>query len=282
MIVYAGESVRAVEEPPITLAHANPFKGDERAVQQGAQLGKDLPDPFSGTYCDHHHGDFGVTAEELGPFTAAVGRSVDAEQRGGAGHAVTMQQIAHRHKGGHAVDAFLAAKADGQLGRFLQFLRKPDGTDLVGQQTGPLQGGEPGAIKLQRLIKHSFDARTVINGDRNERQILGQGQGTVGAQMMLEPESVDAPEQDAGRDLMARVQVDQSVSDECAATAVALTEIAGQLQAVLVHRRIPIIRPSAAAATPSTRLAITLAATLRRWRSSASRSVSNIQVENVV
>ena len=118
---------------------------------------------------------------------------------------------------------------------------------------------------------------TAISGRSSE-----QGQGTVGAQVVLEPEPLGAAQQDAGRDLVPPVQLDEGVRDEGAPASVTFAEVAGQLQAVGGHSCMPIRRPSAAAATPAARLAITLTAALACWRSSASRWVSSIQVENVV
>ena len=117
------------EEPPVTLAHLDPFEGGQRAAQQRAQLGQHLPDPVPGPHGDHHHRHLGVAAEEPGPFPPAARRAVHAEQRGGAGHAPAVQQVTDRHEGGHPVDPFLAAEIDGELA-------------LPGQV--PRAGGEPG------------------------------------------------------------------------------------------------------------------------------------------
>src|SRR5580692_6369519 len=108
------------------------------------------------------------------------------------------------------------------------------------------------------------------------------------------PESLGAAQQDAGGYRVPPVQVQQRVSGESAGPARArgplpLAEVAGELDRVrvrvhrgAVHRWAPISRPSAAAATPSTRLTAMLAITLPCWRSSAIRCVSSIQVEKVV
>ena len=98
---------------------ANPFKGDERAVPARRPAGKDLPDKdAAGTYCDRRRGSFGVTAEELGSFTAAVGpcrrRRAARSRRPRRDHAADHTH----HKGGRAIDLrFLAARTGGELRR---------------------------------------------------------------------------------------------------------------------------------------------------------------------
>jgi len=62
----------------------------------------------------------------------------------------------------------------------------------------------------------------------------------------FQPESLNAAQHDAGRDLVPAVQVDEGVGDECAVGTVALAEVAGQFDAVRVHCCAPITRPGAA------------------------------------
>ncbi len=105
--------------------------------------------------------------------------------------------------------------------------------------------------------------------------------------MAAGPEALGAAQQDARRDIMPPVQVEQRIGGEAAGRAPPLAEVAGELEAVrmpscAIHSWAPISRPSAAAATPRTRLTATLAIAATRLRSSAIRCVSSIQVENVV
>ena len=67
-------------------------------------------------------GDLGVAAEERGPLALAVRGAVDAEQRGRAGDAAPVQQVADGDERRHPVHALLAAEVDGQLGRLVQVL----------------------------------------------------------------------------------------------------------------------------------------------------------------
>lgn len=99
---------------------------------------------------------------------------------------------------------------------------------------------------------------------------------------MREAEPLHATQQDGYRDVVPLVEIEQCVGDGLPPAALALAEVRRQLQTVLVHQCTPIQRPSAAAATPIAKLATTLTAAGRCWRSSPSRCVSNIQVENVV
>ena len=97
-----------------------------------------------------------------------------------------------------------------------------------------------------------------VDRDRDQRQVLRQGQRPVGAQLVPGPESLGAAQQDARGDLVPPVQVQQRVGGEPAVGALALAEVAGELDSVLRSQLRPISRPSAAAATPSTRLTTTL------------------------
>ena len=105
-----------------------------------------------------------------------------------------------------------------------------------------LKGDEPRTGQLQHLTEHCFDVRACADCDRGQRQVLRQGQRAVGVLLSLKPESLDAAQQDAGRDLLPAVQVDEGVAERPALGAVPLAEITGQPDAVLVHGCAP-IRP---------------------------------------
>jgi hypothetical protein len=286
VLVAAGRRLRGGEALAVAFADADALEGEQRAVKQRAELGQDPADLLAWADGDDHHRDLGVPAEEGRPFAAAVRGAVDAEQCGGAVDASAVQQVADRDEGGHAVGPLLAAQVDGQLGCVGQGggaqVQGGGGSGGVGQQPGSLQGDQPGVVELDGLGENRLDAGAGVDRDRDQREVLGQGQGAVGAQVVLEPEPLGAAQQDAGRDLMPSVQLEQGVRDERAPASVTLAEVAGQLQAVGGHRCTPMRRPSAAAARPAARLAITLTAAWRCCRSSVSRWVSSIHVENVV
>ena len=81
---------------------------------------------------------------------------------------------------------------------------------------------------------------------------------------------------------MTAEQVQQGVGDEPAPDPVAFTEVHRQLEAVRVHARVPIHRPSGGGGDTQDQADDDLSAAERFWRSSVSRCVSNIHVENVV
>ncbi len=263
MVIGAGQLGRGGEQGAVPLAEADAFQGKQRPLQQRAEFGQHAADPPGRADGDDHHRDLGVPAEERGPFAAAVRGAVHAEQCGGPVEAATVQQVADRDEGRHPADPFLAAQVDGQLGCLIHVLGRPARVGDLGQQPGSLQSDQPGAVELDGRWQNGFDAGPGIDRDRDERQVLGQGQGAVGAQVMLEAKAFGAAKQDAGRDLMPPVQLDQGVRGERAPAAVAFAEVAGQLQAVGRHRCAPSRWPSPAAAMPSARLATTLTAAVR-------------------
>ena len=280
--VGAGQCVRSFDEFAVALAHAHPLQGDQRAAEQGAELGQHPTDPFPRAHRDDHHGDVGVRGEEPGPPALAVRGPVHAQQHGGPGHAAAVQQVTHRDERRHPIHPFLPAHVDRQLGRLVQLLGQHDRTDLVAQHPGPLQGHQAGVLHRPQLVEHRLDPRAGVHRNRHQRQVLGQAEQPVRPQVVFQPEALGAAQQDAGGELPLLEQVQLRVGEEPPVHALPLTEVGGELETVLVHSCIPIHRPTAAAATPATRLTARFATRCRTWRSSPSRWVSNIQVENVV
>src|SRR3954464_10217276 len=99
---------------------------------------------------------------------------------------------------------------------------------------------------------------------------------------MVRAEAGDAAQHDAGGHRALLEEIEQRVGDELVAAAQTFGEVGGQLEILVAHIRPPIVRPSHAATSPSTRLTTMLATAGCSWRSSLSRGVSSIQVENVV
>src|SRR4051812_47778210 len=99
---------------------------------------------------------------------------------------------------------------------------------------------------------------------------------------MVRAKAGDAAQHDAGGHGTLPIEIEKRVGDESVVAAKTFGEVGGQLEILVAHRRPPIDRPSHAAASPSTRLTTMLATAGRSWRSSPSRWVSSIQVENVV
>ncbi len=104
----------------------------------------------------------------------------------------------------------------------------------------------------------------------------------MGLKPLLGAETLGAAQQHAGLEAVAGEEVEQGVGEEGAARAVALAEVDGELEAVLVQSAPPMVRPSATAPIPSARLTTTLRTAAHDEPSSARRWVSSIQVEKVV
>ena len=96
----------------------------------------------------------------------------------------------------------------------------------------------------------------------------------------LLPEPLRPAAQDP--DAVALEHVDQRICEEPVADAIALAEVARELEAVHAHSRPPSSRPSHTASTPLARLSTRFSASARSSPSSPRRCDSNIHVENVV
>ena len=91
------------------------------------------------------------------------------------------------------------------------------------------------ALDRDHLLEHALDARSRVDRHRHQREILGQREYPIGTKVVLEPEPLRAPQHHAHLDLPAPVQVEQRVGDELVLGPVALAEVRGELQAVVVH-----------------------------------------------
>lgn len=100
--------------------------------------------------------------------------------------------------------------------------------------------------------------------------------------LVLGAEPFDAAQEDARLDLMGAIEIEQLVGEQLAVGAVALAEVGGELQAVLVHSDTPSLWPTVTEPRPSRRLIALFASARISSPSSRSRCVSNIHVENVV
>src|SRR5260370_15868884 len=112
--------------------------------------------------------------------------------------------------------------------------------------------------------------------------MLCRAQCRIAARLMVRAEAGDAAQHDAGGHRALAVEIEQRVGEEALVAAQTFGEVGRQLEVLVAHSRPPIHMPSQAAARPRTRLTTILATAGRSWRSSPSRWVSSIQVENVV
>jgi hypothetical protein len=117
----------------------------------------------------------------------------------------------------------------------VQGLGEFDGFVLAGHHASALERDEPVEAELLELVQRRLDTRARVDGDRHQRQVLRERQEAVGVQVLLGPEALDAAHDQAGLELVARVDLDERVGQEAAADAVALAEVGGELDAVLVH-----------------------------------------------
>jgi len=180
-----------------------------------AELGQDQPDPVAGSHRDDHDRDIGITVEELGVLAPPPGGAVGAAQDGSAGDAAPVQQFAGRLEGRNLVDTILAAEVHGQPGRLAGILAQPDRVYLTRQQPCPLGSDESGWRQRRHLAEHCLDTRPGVDRDRGR--------------------SLRTTQQNAGRHLLAAVQVDQGLARRLGAYLLSFVPVAGRDDAVLVH-----------------------------------------------
>ena len=98
----------------------------------------------------------------MGPPADAVDGAVDAEQRGRAGDAAAMEQVADRDKRRSATDLLLTPDVDRQLSGLVQLLRQRNRADLAGEQPGPLERDQ--AVALDGMTSSSrFSIRARVS-----------------------------------------------------------------------------------------------------------------------
>ena len=109
-----------------------------------------------------------------------------------------------------------------------------------------LQRHQPVEAQRVDLGEGGLDARAGIDRDGHERQVLGEGEQPVGAEVLLRAEALDAAHQQARLQVVAGVHGGQGVGEEPAVDAVALAEVDRQLQGVVAHSAAPSSRPAQA------------------------------------
>ena len=185
----------------------------------------------------------------------AVRRPVHAEQRGGAGDAAPVQQVADGHEGGDA-----GTRAPGGRGRWSAWSPRrpprsgdrPSMSPVSSRARSRVTSPAPSSRAVgssSPSIRGRLSTATAISGrssDRvSDRSVRSVAPGA---------EPLGAAQQNARRDLVPPVQVEQRIGGEAVAGGpLPLAEVAGELEAVRIHRCAihscaPISRPSAAAA----------------------------------
>ena len=107
----------------------------------------------------------------------AVRGPVHAEQRGGPGDAAAVQQVADGHEGRSPVHAFLAAEVDGEL-RLLVGPARLNVTAPMSPASSRARSRVTSPVPVIRAVGSTsgFDPLPGVDGDRDQRQVLRQGQ----------------------------------------------------------------------------------------------------------
>ena len=145
----------------------------------------------------------------------------------------------------------------------MQVLRQLDRPDLAPEQPRALQGDQSSMLQPAQLVDGVLDLRAVVHRDGDQRQVLGERQQRIGAQVVLQTEPGRAAQQNTGGDLPAAEQLQLGVGEKPASDSLSLAEVGCQLQAVLVQSAPPNARPAAAATSPAARLTARLVAAPR-------------------
>src|SRR6185437_1497812 len=120
------------------------------------------------------------------------------------------------------------------------------------EQSGALQRDQAVLGGGADLRQRRLDPRARVHRSQDHRQILGQAEQPVGLEHLVAAEALGAARQDAGGQAVALADRQQSVAEERAAGPVALREVRGELEAVLVHSAAPTACPRATAPKPTT------------------------------
>ncbi len=91
-------------------------------------------------------------------------------------------------------------------------------------------------LNRRHLLKEALNPRPGVDRHRDQGKILRKCQYAVGAEVMLQAEALRSAQHHADLDLLATVQVEQRIGEECLVGSVALAEVSRELEAVVVHR----------------------------------------------
>ena len=92
------------------------------------------------------------------------------------------------------VQPLVATEVDGQLRCLVELLGKRDGAQGSGDESDSLQRHQAAADCGSHRGENLVDPCPLVDGRRNERQILGQGQKPLRAQRVLDAEAFDRPQ----------------------------------------------------------------------------------------
>ena len=287
VLVGAGQLVRGRQQLPVALAHPHALERHQRLAQQLAELRQDPRDPLARAHRDDHHRHLARCAAKNRARARRPPRVPSTPSSAVApAIAAAVQKLADGHERRRVRRALPASHVDGQLGRLA---RAPSGSSTA--PTSPLSSRRarssvisPRRLIASTLLEQRLDPLARVDRDRHHRQIFGQRQQPVGAQVVQPPEALGAAQQHARLHAHARRRCPSSSSaEQPVGRAVALAEVRRELQAVLVHAlrsdRVP--ERGRADADREAEHDVDDRAS-RASPSSARRWVSSIHVENVV
>ena len=129
----------------------------------------------------------------------AVHGAVDAEQYGRAGHAVAVQERRRPPRRRAAAGTLVATDVDGQLRRRVRLARQPPRRGRAVSMRARSSVTRPCEGSFVDVRERRLDPRARVDGDRHEREVLGERQQPVGPQVVLGAEALDAAQQQARR-----------------------------------------------------------------------------------
>ncbi len=165
---------RIGESRAVALAHPDPLDGHERSLEEGAELGQRRRDAWPGPDRDDHERHAGVAPDEARAVTHAVCRPVDAEQHRRAGDARAAQDFDDRLVRRAPAGRLMAAQVDRQLRLLVQGVGQRVGRGALGHEPRPFRRHEPVEAERRDVFARRLDERTAVDGDRDERQVLGE------------------------------------------------------------------------------------------------------------
>ena len=125
-------------------------------------------------------------------LAAAVRSAVDAEKGRGATDLPAVQQFADHLESRDPVDAIATARNTPSAWLIHRHSGGYRGFDLAAEESRLFQRDQARQVELECLVEHGFDVRPGVHGDRRHGHALGQAQRPIGAQMVFQPESLDA------------------------------------------------------------------------------------------
>ena len=269
----------------VALADADRLQGRGGRFGGGLDLLQGGGDPLALADREHHRRHAGVGGEEARPAALAAHRAVDAEQRRGAGNPVPVQRGDGGDVRGRAAEPLAPADVDGQFHLLVRLVGRPV---AVAGEAGALQGQQAVAGDRPQLGCDGFDPLARVDGDGDQRQVLGEREQAVGLQAPAGAEALGAAQEDARREAAALEQVADRVREEAPPVAVVLAEVEDELERLgarrwrATHSTPPSQWPSVTASSPASSERPMLSQSMLARPASPSRWDSNIQVEKVV